>query len=124
MTDPSGPARPRETDPKPYRPLDPEWASQRPATDWAAKEDLANLVKGLDHEQRARAALRQVEPPEPTEVEAVDIRMTHGELSVLSLGVSETSTRAQREHAREVLWGYAAQAFDAIADEIIHRRPE
>lgn len=103
------------------RRMDPEWATQRPVTDWGAKEDL---VKGLDHEQRAREALRQEEPPPSTEVESVDITMTHGELSVLSLGVSETSTKAQREHAREVLWGYAAQAFDAIADEIIHGRPE
>lgn len=103
MTDPTGPARPRETDP--------QWVSQRPATDWSAKEQLADLVK---------AAQREGIPHDPVEIREVDIRMTDGELSVLSLGCSETSTKAQREHAREVLMGYAVQAFDAIAEKVIH----
>lgn len=108
MTDPTGPARPRETDPKPYRPLDPEWAAQRPATDWDAKQQLADLVKAAQREGI------------PHEIREVDIRMTDGELAVLVLGVSEVSTKAQREHAREVLHGYVSQAFDAIAEKVIH----
>lgn len=55
-------------------------------------------------------------------VEAVQITMTHGELSVLVLAASETSTAAQRQHAREVLYGYVTQAFDAITEQVVHGR--
>lgn len=80
-------------DPKPYPPLDP---AQR----------LAAWVPA---------------PPEP-EISSVAIEMTHGELAVLALGLSEMSTHEQRAHAREVLHGWVSQAFDAIAEEIIHGR--
>lgn len=73
----------------------PAITGDRPATDWAV--------------------------PEP-EISSVAIEMTHGELAVLALGLSEMSTHEQRAHAREVLHGWVSQAFDAIAEEIIHGR--